>query len=398
MTLASFVNRYEEHGGGDLHSFSWAWDDAPPYARTGEVDTLDGFLLVLSPWAVRTLRFDESLGRVPRLRPGLLPPGSRGRAQGRDRRLPGDPPPAARDGARPGALDRGARARWRRSGTAACPGSARARAVGASARCAQRPSATRRARSRYTRDAASSRRGCARPSARWPRPRESVSWRITAAVRARLARVAGLIAFGTSIIDPAAYMRYARPGIHAAAEPGARGVRVRRRSAASAAAATCCSTRRPRATTSRRSCWSTSTSRSPSRTCARRCGAPSATPTSPSSAATGAAGVRSDRLVGGAVSRGAVAARYDEHDGGELPAFSWADVDAPPGRGRRRRRPGHGALAVGGAQPAVRRVARSSATATTSTTACRRARRGRKVVTADIGATHHRPLKLVRRA
>jgi glycosyl transferase family 2 len=62
VTLASFINRYEEHGGGDLHSFSWAWDDAPPYAHTGEVETLDGFLLALSPWAVRNLRFDETLG------------------------------------------------------------------------------------------------------------------------------------------------------------------------------------------------------------------------------------------------------------------------------------------------------------------------------------------------
>jgi GT2 family glycosyltransferase len=38
-------------------------DPAPAYARTGEVDTIDGFLMVLSPWAVRNLRFDESLGR-----------------------------------------------------------------------------------------------------------------------------------------------------------------------------------------------------------------------------------------------------------------------------------------------------------------------------------------------
>jgi hypothetical protein len=62
VTLASFVNRYEEHGGGDLASFSWEWDEAPPYARTGEVETLDGFLLALSPWAVQNVRFDESLG------------------------------------------------------------------------------------------------------------------------------------------------------------------------------------------------------------------------------------------------------------------------------------------------------------------------------------------------
>jgi Glycosyltransferase like family len=62
VTLASFVNRYEEHGGGDLESFSWAPENAPPYAQTGEVETLDGFVLALSPWCVRNVRFDESLG------------------------------------------------------------------------------------------------------------------------------------------------------------------------------------------------------------------------------------------------------------------------------------------------------------------------------------------------
>jgi hypothetical protein len=64
VTLASFSNRYDEHGGGELPAFSWAWDDAPPYAQVGEVETLDGFLLVLSPWVVRNVRFDESLGRL----------------------------------------------------------------------------------------------------------------------------------------------------------------------------------------------------------------------------------------------------------------------------------------------------------------------------------------------
>ena len=64
VALASFVHRYDEHGGGDLPSFSWAWSEAPPYARTGEVDTLDGFLMVLSPWVVRNIRFDESLGQL----------------------------------------------------------------------------------------------------------------------------------------------------------------------------------------------------------------------------------------------------------------------------------------------------------------------------------------------
>jgi Glycosyltransferase like family len=62
VTCASFVNRYEEHGGGDLESFSWAWTEAPAYARIGQVETLDGFVLVLSPWVVRNIRFDETLG------------------------------------------------------------------------------------------------------------------------------------------------------------------------------------------------------------------------------------------------------------------------------------------------------------------------------------------------
>ena len=64
VALASFIHRYAEHGGGDLPAFSWEWADAPPYARVGEVDTLDGFLLVLSPWVVRNVRFDESLGKL----------------------------------------------------------------------------------------------------------------------------------------------------------------------------------------------------------------------------------------------------------------------------------------------------------------------------------------------
>lgn len=63
VTCASFVNRYQEHGGGDLESFSWNWDEAPAYARTGEVETLDGFVLALSPWVVANIRFDESIGR-----------------------------------------------------------------------------------------------------------------------------------------------------------------------------------------------------------------------------------------------------------------------------------------------------------------------------------------------
>jgi Glycosyltransferase like family len=64
VTLASFLQRYKEHGGGELPAFSWAWADAPPYARVGEVETLDGFVLAVSPWTVHNIRFDESLGQL----------------------------------------------------------------------------------------------------------------------------------------------------------------------------------------------------------------------------------------------------------------------------------------------------------------------------------------------
>ena len=64
VTWASFIHRYGELGGGDLPGFAWDAAERPPFARTGEVDVVDGFLLVLSPWAVRNLRFDESLGSL----------------------------------------------------------------------------------------------------------------------------------------------------------------------------------------------------------------------------------------------------------------------------------------------------------------------------------------------
>ena len=62
VTWASFIHRYQELGGGDFPSLTWDPRDLPPYARKGEVDTIDGLLMVLSPWTVRNIRFDESLG------------------------------------------------------------------------------------------------------------------------------------------------------------------------------------------------------------------------------------------------------------------------------------------------------------------------------------------------
>jgi hypothetical protein len=62
VTWASFTHRYSELGGGELPAFAFNGGEMPAYARTGEVDTVDGFVLVLSPWVVRNVRFDESLG------------------------------------------------------------------------------------------------------------------------------------------------------------------------------------------------------------------------------------------------------------------------------------------------------------------------------------------------
>ena len=44
-------------GGGEFPAFGWAGPSAP----LGEVDVVDGSMMVLSPWAVRTVRFDEGL-------------------------------------------------------------------------------------------------------------------------------------------------------------------------------------------------------------------------------------------------------------------------------------------------------------------------------------------------
>jgi hypothetical protein len=64
VTWASFSHRYGELEGEEFPSLSWNGDDLPPYARTGEVDTVDGFVLGLSPWTVQNVRFDESLGQL----------------------------------------------------------------------------------------------------------------------------------------------------------------------------------------------------------------------------------------------------------------------------------------------------------------------------------------------
>lgn len=53
------IHRYARYGGGELPAFAWARTGAPP----AEVDVVAGLLLVLSAWAVRSLRFDEGLAQ-----------------------------------------------------------------------------------------------------------------------------------------------------------------------------------------------------------------------------------------------------------------------------------------------------------------------------------------------
>ena len=169
----------QEHGGGDLHS-SRGPGTAPPYAHTGEVETLDGFLLVLSPWAVREIRFDETLGESTATT-WTTPAGARGGTQGGDRRSPGDPPSTAADAARSGALGRRAR-RSRRSGTAACPGSGRARAPGANAPGAAEAERDLALSIVHTKALEETARSTAAQHA-IAETRGSLSWRLTAALR-----------------------------------------------------------------------------------------------------------------------------------------------------------------------------------------------------------------------
>lgn len=60
---ASFSHRYPEFGGGEIPALTFYLPDPPPpFAKLGEVDSVDGFVMAFSPWAIRNLRFDESIG------------------------------------------------------------------------------------------------------------------------------------------------------------------------------------------------------------------------------------------------------------------------------------------------------------------------------------------------
>jgi GT2 family glycosyltransferase len=64
VVWAAYTHRFREMGGGEIPAMTWREDEIPGYARTGEVDSIDGFVMALTPWAIRNLRFDESLGML----------------------------------------------------------------------------------------------------------------------------------------------------------------------------------------------------------------------------------------------------------------------------------------------------------------------------------------------
>jgi hypothetical protein len=57
VSRGPLTQRYYEHGGGEIPALEWT----RPAPAGRDVDAVGSLLLVLSPWAVRTLRFDEGL-------------------------------------------------------------------------------------------------------------------------------------------------------------------------------------------------------------------------------------------------------------------------------------------------------------------------------------------------
>jgi Glycosyltransferase like family len=57
ISAGPVLHSYHEYGGGEFPAYSWK--ERGPAGR--EVDAVGGMLMVLSPWALRNLRFDEAL-------------------------------------------------------------------------------------------------------------------------------------------------------------------------------------------------------------------------------------------------------------------------------------------------------------------------------------------------
>jgi hypothetical protein len=188
-----------------------------------------------------------------------------------------------------------------------------------------------------------------------------------------------LIAFGSAIVDPGAYIRYARPGIQAAAEPGATVF------AFEAVGAVCRSN-------------NLLLDAAAELDDPGRCAKVRAAMSDPDVAVAGwmgAAGVRTIAWWEGRISAGDVVVQFNEHGGGRLPACSWTTVDAPPAE----------VDAVDGRLVALSPWAVRNLRFDESlhlgvgydVDYCRQARAaGRKVVTAGFRAVHHHSLNLIR--
>ena len=311
---------------------------------------------------------------LPRLRPRLLPPGPRGRPQGGHGGLPRHPPPRDRDAPRPARSGSRPTSASPRSGTAGCrgigtaPGSWRERALraeaerdaaggdGAHARCS------------------SSRRAPASSSA--ASPRRARACRGGSARRCGRARTpaAAMIAFGSVDRRPRGLPALRRAGHPARRRARLRGPRVRGGRHRLPRLQPAARRRRGATTTSRRSCSSTRAPRSPTPASAPRSREALRDPEVAVAGPVGARDVAHDRVVGG---RGQQRAgrppllRARRRRDGRLRA---GPARRAARRGRRGRRLPARAVAVGGADAPLRRVARARGTATTSTTACRSAR------------------------
>ena len=178
-----------------------------------------------------------------------------------------------------------------------------------------------------------------------------------------------MIAFGSPINGGEAYRRYAEPGIERAAEPDS--VRLPwRPSTAWRGPTTCCSTRPPRSTASRRSCSFTRTSRSPIRPLSPRSAPPSPIRTSLCSAAPGPPASTASPGGRARSSRGRSRCATRTRRGRDA-RVRLGGAEPGSGRGRGGRRVTARALAMGGGQSPLRRVADCSAMATTSSSASR---------------------------
>ena len=121
ITWASVTQRYEEFGGaGEVPGVSWRADDGHRgYVGTGEVDAIDGCLIVLSPMGGAQPELRRAARPPSWIRRRHLPAGARRGPQGGDRGPARGPPPLARPPARCRGVDPGAHRAGREVGGSA---------------------------------------------------------------------------------------------------------------------------------------------------------------------------------------------------------------------------------------------------------------------------------------